>query len=874
MAKLTVAPDQRACVFFTIVARNYLAYALTLCQSVAAHHPGARICICVCDADLDADGEALRAQVGNVDIVSAAQLGLPNPEQFAFRYDVMEFCTAIKPYFFRWLFANTRIDKLVYLDPDILVVAPLVKVLDLLEQGASAVLTPHLSERVDDGMHPDEITMLRVGVYNLGFIALSRCAEATALVDWWCDRLERGAVVDLENGLFTDQKWADLMPCLFDKVTVLRDAGYNVAYWNLMHRRVSQADGEWLANEVPLSFVHFSGIDPLNPAIFSKHQNRYTQFSLKNVGDLKPIYLRYLDLLTGNGYAESLRIAYRYGFLADGARIHPVMRTYFRRYLDTGAAAVLQPFTTLRREFFDQAEPSLSGDGLVSRFMYGLYLHQRELQGVFNLKTSAGQLRYAEWFVEMASVVYGVDPAFVEPVRQRIQDASQNEPDTRVSWRRLLKKWLSMRAHQAYRWNPGLAVTVARRLPRRLVSALRTNFMQDGAAPPAAPQQESRAQGVQARLSQAQDQPGITLVGYARGEFGIAENMRYAASALTAADCPFDIFGIAPTGAYDEADSALSRAHVERSSNPVQLYCVNADQMPKVLMDLGPERTADFYRIGYWFWELAQFPQDWHGAFDMVDEVWAPSRFVQASLSRVSSKPVVHVPVAVDFRIRGTYSRAGFGLPGQAFLFLFSYDFHSFSQRKNPQAVIAAFQQAFPPQAGGVGLVIKTVYGEQHPAAFARLQEIARDDPRITIINRVLPRDEMYGLIDACDCYASLHRAEGFGLGLAEAMLLGKPVIGTAYSGNLDFMNADNSCLVDYKMVPVPPDAYPHWEGQEWAEPDIGHAAHWMRTLHEDAALRAALAARAQAWMRREHSFARVGQTMTERLRVIRSRRS
>ena len=600
----------------------------------------------MCDA-AEQDAQALTRDFA---VISADQLNLPNTEQFAFRYDVIEFCTAIKPFCFRWLFEHTDADRIVYLDPDILVLSPLSKVAELFDRGACAILTPHLTARVDDGFRPNELNMLRVGAYNLGFIALARGSASAALVDWWCDRLERGAVVDVQNGLFTDQKWADLMPCLFEGVAVLRDPGYNVAYWNLMHRRVARRDGKWYANEAEIAFIHFSGIDPANPAIFSKHQNRYTLDSLKQVGELKPLYLKYLELLVANGHAESNKLPYRFDFLAEGTRIHPVMRSYFRRHLDGGAAAADKPFSYLNRDFFNQAEPSIESNGLISRFMYGLYLHQRELQGVFNLKDIPGRRRYAEWFVDIASVVYSVDQAFITPVRARLYAATE-QPSARASWRGRLKTWLSVRAQQAYRWNPRLALRVAERLPASLVTGLRTNFMLYGTGAGEQPHGRGGA------LLRAHQNPGTTLVGYANGEFGIAENMRYAASALRAAGYPFDVFGVAPGSGYSEAESHLGRIAVEQSTNPIQLYCVNADQMRHVLASLGAERTADAYRIGYWFWELAKFPREWYGAFDTIDEIWAPSRFIQDALSRVADKPVVHMPVAVDFRIGGRYSR-------------------------------------------------------------------------------------------------------------------------------------------------------------------------------------------------------------------------
>ncbi len=877
-----MSKEQQPTVFFTIVARNYTAYARTLCQSIARHHPDARIYIGL--SDRYGDGVDLGGD--DFQVVTVDQLDLPNPDQFAFRYDVMEFSTAIKPYMFRWLFRNTDADKVVYLDPDILVLSPLEKVEGLLDRGASAVLTPHLTGRVDDGHNPGETTMLRVGVYNLGFIGISLHGDGPGLVDWWCDRLERGAVVDLDKGLFTDQKWADLMPSLFDGVAVLRSPGYNVAYWNLMHRKVDCFNGIWRANGEPISFFHFSGVDPRNPGIFSKHQDRYT---VRNIGELRGLYEHYVDLLSRNGYFEMVKIPYGYGRLADGTRVHPAMRAYFRQNLDVGAFSVKQPYEFLNAGYFASTEKSLGGSSPVSKLMYGLHLNQKELQRSFDLTSAQGQANYANWFVSMAADIYGVDMAFVDAAREHLMAAQATGAGTSsVTPERTFAVWFAKRAFQAYRWNPGLAMRVAHMLPVAVVASVHAHSTQvTGVQAKQATEATLLLRRLLTLLSRTWQRrhmyatgeaipvvrrpktPGITLVGYVQGDFGVAQNLRAAAASLAAAEYPFDVFEVDTGGAYSESDTALSHLVVDSSTNSIQLYCVNPDQMRRVSDQLGTERTAGSYRIGYWFWELANFPTDWLHAFDFVDEVWAPSRFIYENLVKVSPKPVVYMPVAVDFSIQGSYTRTGYHLPEDKFLFLFSYDFHSFSQRKNPEAVIAAFLQAFPPGEAGVGLVVKTVYGEKHPDMYLKLLELAQEDPRIQVINRVISRDEMYGLIEACDCYVSMHRAEGFGLGLAESMLLGKPVIGTGYSGNRDFMNTENSCLVDYRMVPVPRDAYPYWDGQEWAEPDVEQAAGYMKRLYKDEEYRFGIAVVGRNWIRREHSHARIGELMHARLAQI-----
>jgi glycosyltransferase involved in cell wall biosynthesis len=366
--------------------------------------------------------------------------------------------------------------------------------------------------------------------------------------------------------------------------------------------------------------------------------------------------------------------------------------------------------------------------------------------------------------------------------------------------------------------------------------------------------------------------PGITLVGYVSGEFGVAENLRMACSAIETVKVPVDIYKIGTEGVYGEADARYNRLVVSESPHAIQLYCTNADQLGRIQDGLGSEKTGERYKIGYWFWELPNFPKEWMHAFDLVDEVWAPTKFIADTLTKVSPKPVIHMTVPVSFSINGHYDRAHFFLPKDRFLFLFSYDFHSFSARKNPEACIEAFRSGFDPNDKRVGLVIKTVYAEKHQEAYAKLQALALGDERISIVNRVVPRDEMYGLINVCDAFLSLHRAEGFGLGLAEAMLLGKPAIGTGYSGNMDFMNRENSCLVDYKLIPVGRDAYPYWEGQMWADPDIDQAAVYMRTIYEDRAYREKIAAKGQAYIQQHHSFPEIGRSMQKRLNEIDSR--
>jgi glycosyltransferase involved in cell wall biosynthesis len=844
-------------VFFTIVAKNYISYARTLCQSIAKYHPEAKIYIGLSDKTSD----EINNEKESFEIIEASQLDLPNQNAFAFRYDVMEFSTAIKPYMLRWIFKNTTASKVVYLDPDILVISPLVKVLRLLDEGASAVLTPHFTERVDDKFLPSENTMLQVGAYNLGFIALSRHDEAHKLIDWWCDRLERGAIVDLANGLFTDQKWADLMPCLFADIAVLRDPGYNAAYWNLMHRTIVKRDGKWFSNNQPLSFFHFSGVDPKNASIFSKHQNRYM---LKDIGDLKSLYEYYLDCLKLNGYFETVVMHYAFNYLIDGTKIHSSMRTYFNHFLDTNKF-VVNPFS-LTKSYFNELEPSVIGNSIITRFMIGLLEQKSELQKPFNLNDTVGQYSYANWFVENASSIYAVDSFFIESVsKQLVGHKSQNNYS--VGFLTKSKKYIFRLGYHFYRKYPSMARRFVQYLPVELNMKLRDVARIEIYSPATQRNEELRTIRDTSKNVIQKKEPGVTIVGYTEGDFGVAENMRSVAKSLSRVEFAYDIYKIT-AALHSNTNNNYKYAEVELSTKSIQLYCVNADQLNNTIEKLGVDKTENTYRVGYWFWELSDFPKDWLHAFDLVDEVWAPSRFIFDTLNKVTTKPLKYMPVAVDFEFKSEYQRNYFSIPKTKFLFLVSFDFHSFSNRKNSEAVIEAFRLAFPNNKN-VGLVIKTINGEKYTEKYTALLNLTSHDERISIINKALSRDEMYNLINVCDCYVSLHRAEGFGLGMAEAMLLGKVVIATAYSGNMDFTNKDNSCLVDFSLVDVPSEAYPYWENQKWAEPNVLQASKYMEKVYSDASYREKMGIKAKAYIQEHHSNLVIGKSFNERLNEI-----
>ena len=367
---------------------------------------------------------------------------------------------------------------------------------------------------------------------------------------------------------------------------------------------------------------------------------------------------------------------------------------------------------------------------------------------------------------------------------------------------------------------------------------------------------------------------GVNLLGYARGEFGVAENVRSYARALMQAAYPFLIFDLDVGDISRQQDRSMERHFSDRLRYPSNISFINAEQVQIAHSVLGRAVYSGRYNIGFWAWELEKFPREWHGAFRFVDEVWVPTAFVRDAIAAATDKPVLCIPTAIGFEVPQGMDRMHFGLPRDAFVFLFSYDFNSFASRKNPEAVIAAFRQAFADGVQGARLLVKSTNGDRFPERLEKLRQAAIGDPRIEVRDGFFSRKEMSGLQNAVDGYVSLHRAEGFGLGMAECMYLGKPVIATGYSGNMDFMDAENSLLVDYRMTPLHEGDYMGWRGQRWADPDVAHAARLMRQVFDDRDLARRIGANAAASIRRTHSHAVCGSAMVERLRAIDGRRS
>jgi hypothetical protein len=310
----------------TIVSLNYLSYARTLCDSFLRSQPDCKFYVLLVDR-LPADFERLSERF---EMITVEELDIADFTSVAFKYDILELNTNVKPTFLRALLAR-GIDHLVYLDPDIFVYRPLDSVFDALTEH-SIVLTPHILSPIPDNGQSEQIFLMS-GVFNLGFVAVGRCAETDRFLSWWENRCLNLAFSEQREGLFVDQKWINLVPCFFESVKILKNPGCNMAHWNLYERRLSQENGVWMVNEKsPLEFYHFSGISVDGGQRISKYTD---VFNLNNRPDLSSIFEEYRAQLIGHGYRMFHSGKYAFGAFDNGQYINRLTRSIYAASLET-----------------------------------------------------------------------------------------------------------------------------------------------------------------------------------------------------------------------------------------------------------------------------------------------------------------------------------------------------------------------------------------------------------------------------------------------------------------------------------------------------------------------------------------------------------
>lgn len=828
------ALPQKSLVFCTIISRNFLAYARVLASSLRRHHPDAELVVLL----IDALGDGFDALHEPFTVIPVSDIPLPNRHSFCFRYGIRELHTAVKPFFLQWLFEHRAEERVVYLDPDILVQSTLHVMTEALSKHP-IVLTPHVLTPIQDGLRPSEHDVLRVGVFNLGFIGLARNDLTLRFLHWWQQKVTEDCTEEPDRNVFFDQRWMDLAPVLFPGVHVIRDASYNVAYWNLHERTVLRENGVWVVNGAPLTFFHFSGFRPDVPDRICKYD--HSDRSLEKYPALRPLLHEYADLLLAAGWQETRSMPYLFSCFQNGVRIPAFARRYVHMLAAYQRARFGNPFAVGPGSYWEwlQSRHTLATSGItLTNAQFLLW----QSNPVFMRQFPRFHEQWAEWLASKENRVQLPDVAEEFFASLECVRAPEHRP--------FLQTIVARR--NSFRWYRVCTECARRLLPRDVFASIRTLLSMRDLLP------RDRRKSV--RVSRP---VGINIVGALMSGTGVGQAARLHVSAADAVGIPLTLHHL-ESPFFGRMQTELQSRFTSEYAFGTTLLHMNADRVSFFLQNEGSAPLLSYRSIGYWVWELSRFPRQYRHAAKWFDEIWTPSRFSADAISKMVDCPVHVVPHPVQIAGIQTIGRDFFGIRNDAFVFLFIFNAQSVTERKNPAAVIEAFMRAFSPDEPAQ-LVIKFMDAGDDPSIRERLSEQA-DGHNVLLIDSFLTMEQTHDLIRCCDAYVSLHRSEGFGLTIAEAMALGKPVIATNYSGNAEYMTEQNSMPIGYKLIPLDGPYPPYRSGNVWADPDIAEAAAAMRRLFDDRSFGISLGTRAAADIRKTHAPEVIGKLMKDRL--------
>ena len=933
--------------FCTIVANNYLAYARAFARSLRKCHPEARVIVLIVDEPHPAIDYAHQP----FEVVFADDLKIPAFRHVAFRYSVLELSTAVKAAFLLYLHRRAGAAAAVYFDPDILITGSLGPLVQRLAD-AEVVLTPHITQPIDDGLTPGERDFLRSGIFNLGFLGVSFNARTVPFLEWWHARLNHECLHAIDRGLFVDQKWMDFAPAFLTNVDVIREPGYNVAYWNLGQcRRLDDTSAGLTIDGAPVRFFHFSGLDIDHIETISRFQNRLT---FRSRPDLAPIFVRYKELLQAERHDVLRQVPYAFSRFADGTSIPPLARKLLQS-ADPNAARWADPFDVTGSDSFFEwlraAAPHASVP--IARIFLKVWDERGDLQRTFPEPEGGSRADFAEWIVGHVDE-HLVDGELLAPlVAAMRREASR--PDRRLDvgrlerrvWSRLVEgraprasrlsadelaylqedttkpshavcvprlallihamrgdlqttypdpagadrtsfaEWFVTYGWYEYHLSPAFIAPVSKSLPRR--QRLRTALWRSrrvrallrrrggddraGASQTTSDRVEPTTITTSGRTAARPAGPlGVNVVGWASAPTGIGEVCRGSIASLAESEVPHVVWDLARDGVDGPVRGRAGDPRWNGQPFEITLFHANADAIEDVARHIPRALGAGRFRIGYWFWELAHFPVRFAGACRTVDEIWAPSRFCLEAYRTLAPVDVRWVPPAVRFPEAADSDPAAWRAAARdAFLFYNAFDALSVPERKHPFGLLDAFALACRRSHRHLHLLLKTQHLDPRSALSRELRMRAHGLP-VTIIARELARADVDKLTATCHAYVSLHRSEGLGLPLIEAMSLGKPVIATGYGGVTDFLSDETGWIVPHRLTPLRESHGPYPEGAVWADPDLDAAADLMCELASGAAERSPRISAARAFVTERYSVAAAARRFRHELSRIRGR--
>lgn len=361
---------------------------------------------------------------------------------------------------------------------------------------------------------------------------------------------------------------------------------------------------------------------------------------------------------------------------------------------------------------------------------------------------------------------------------------------------------------------------------------------------------------------------GINLIGSIKADTGLGQSSRLIADILDHTGRDFGVYNY-----YDSPDLSMTDTSYDYKISQdlpynINIVHINAGELTVGFMQLGKKVFDNRYNIAFWLWEQETFPDEWTGCIGLVDEIWTPAEFVSESIRKKTDKPVITIPYAVQAPTDDRFDREYFGLPQDQYLFYMMYCSSSEMERKNPIGVLEAFKKAFGKENQEVGLVIK-INGSEDETELQKIKAYLDGYNNIYFITRNMSKVEVNSLVKCVDVLVSLHRAEGFGLGMAEAMLVGTPVIATNWSANTEFMNPDVACMVDVRLIELDRDYGLFRKGTRWADADIDQASLFMTRLYEDREYAEELAKKAKKYIDDKLSMENAVKLMNNRIEQI-----
>ena len=360
---------------------------------------------------------------------------------------------------------------------------------------------------------------------------------------------------------------------------------------------------------------------------------------------------------------------------------------------------------------------------------------------------------------------------------------------------------------------------------------------------------------------------GINLYGLLRSEIGLSQGAKLYARALEEGKIPHTLLNLDFMPDLPQNDTRYDDRLVQENKYAINVVHINPLEWRDGCGTFSQKQFDRHYNIIVILWELEKLPKSWTMIFRYVDEVWAPSQFIADAVRKETDKPVTVIPYGMETPYDESLTRADFGLSDEDFLVLMMFDSNSYASRKNPGAAIDAFREAYGENPEHVKLVIKINNPKAEDIAF--VEEHIGGKAGYTLITKRMDKERLNSLIRLCDVFLSLHRSEGYGLVLAEAMSLGTATVATNWSANTEFMPEGTACLVDYTMVPVG-NAYRYeLEGIEWADPDVHQAAEYLKRLHDEPAYMEQIVKAGQKQIREQLSVEKCAEKIRERLDEI-----